>query len=693
MDSTTFLDTIFGELPEGEMILVSYPGRKGHAQFKYAPGVLEKPQSWYFCVSSVLDQKPARRRGEDCQAIYLVVLDDIGGKYPEPPIEPSYKLESSAGNFQWGYLLELPADTDATMAAVEAAWRGLCDAGYSDQIATRTRVMRLPGSVHKSGFVARIVDWHPERTFTVEQLLQGMAASPRAKGSQLAGIEGDDPLVPWLVSNLGARPGNPMTVPCPWAAQHTDGRPESAYWPIGSNGRLSRGWHCMHSHCEGRTTDHFLAAIAEAGGPRYTTTGVAPIPKSWRDALPKVTQDDLPNLQLTAKGAVSATQQATTVNIEAVMRKLGISCRYNMQTKRVELTAPWHWSVDMVRAELQSACMMIGIGAMSMIDQQIGAIAKANCYHPLGDAIRATVWDQRDRWAEIMQTIHLARGQDPELLGTLLRRWFLQAVRGWTLQSDETAQLGGVLVFVGPQFRGKSKWFKRLAAGARDGVIAPHVKDTLLQALAAPIFEMSELEGTFRKSDIAALKAFITQETDVIRAPYAPKADEWPRQTVFGASVNDTSFLVDPTGNRRFWCLEVERLEHEHQVDIMQLYAQAWAELQGGEQWWLTDAEHQLQMKAAEDFLVPCTVADSFEVFFEKKLDRPVETWCAINCTQLATLLALPRMDQRELSRLKNLITLRFGKMRQFGASRRKGWKVPVTRQELEAHAMRPIDD
>jgi putative DNA primase/helicase len=371
---------------------------------------------------------------------------------------------------------------------------------------------------------------------------------------------------------------------------------------------------------------------------------------------------------------------------------MNITCRYNMMTKRVELTAPWHWSPDLVRAELQGACMMVGVNAMGTIDQQIAAIAKANCYHPLGDAIRATVWDGRDRWAELMQTITLAPGQDPELLGTLVRRWILQAVRGWTLPREKTAQLGGVLVFVGPQYRGKSKWFKRLAPHTRDGVLAPHVKDTLIQALSAPIFEMSELEGTFRKSDIAALKAFITQETDVIRVPYAPKADEWPRQTVFGASVNDTAFLVDPTGNRRFWVLEVERLDPDHQVDMMQLYAQALAELEGGAQWWLTDDEHKLQMQAAEDFTVPCAVADTFEVYFEKRADRPPATWCAVNCTQLATLLGLHRMDKLELGRLKNLCTLRFGKIRQFGAARRKGFRVPVTRQELEAHSMRPLD-
>ena len=38
------------------------------------------------------------------------MLDDIGTKCKEPPVEPSWKLESSRGNEQWGYILAMPTD-------------------------------------------------------------------------------------------------------------------------------------------------------------------------------------------------------------------------------------------------------------------------------------------------------------------------------------------------------------------------------------------------------------------------------------------------------------------------------------------------------------------------------------------------------------------------------------------------------
>jgi predicted P-loop ATPase len=67
--------------------------------------------------------------------------------------------------------------------------------------------------------------------------------------------------------------------------------------------------------------------------------------------------------------------------------------------------------------------------------------------------------------------------------------------------------------------------------------------------------------------------------------------NEYPRQTVFGASVNEREFLQDATGNSRFWTLPVTHLDYNHDVDMQQLFAQLKVCLDRGEQWWLTDAE------------------------------------------------------------------------------------------------------
>jgi putative DNA primase/helicase len=68
----------------------------------------------------------------------------------------------------------------------------------------------------------------------------------------------------------------------------------------------------------------------------------------------------------------------------------------------------------------------------------------------------------------------------------------------------------------------------------------------------------------------------------------------YPRQTVFAATVNDANFLVDATGNRRWWTIAVKKMRWKHDIDMQQLYAQLAVELAAGERWWLAPAEERL---------------------------------------------------------------------------------------------------
>jgi putative DNA primase/helicase len=104
--------------------------------------------------------------------------------------------------------------------------------------------------------------------------------------------------------------------------------------------------------------------------------------------------------------------------------------------------------------------------------------------------------------------------------------------------------------------------------------------------------EAGELDSSFRK-DVARLKGFLTRDYDKIRPPYAREAVDYPRRTVFLATVNDTNFLVDTTGNSRWWTIPVEALDFDHDIDMQQLFAQLAVEFQDGEQWWLTADEEK----------------------------------------------------------------------------------------------------
>jgi putative DNA primase/helicase len=67
---------------------------------------------------------------------------------------------------------------------------------------------------------------------------------------------------------------------------------------------------------------------------------------------------------------------------------------------------------------------------------------------------------------------------------------------------------------------------------------------------------------------------------------------------VFCASVNEETFLVDPTGNSRFWTLPVVEINYRHDINMQQVFAQLAVDLDQGAQWWLTpeeDAELEVQ--------------------------------------------------------------------------------------------------
>jgi len=70
------------------------------------------------------------------------------------------------------------------------------------------------------------------------------------------------------------------------------------------------------------------------------------------------------------------------------------------------------------------------------------------------------------------------------------------------------------------------------------------------------IVEFAELDGITKRTEAAALKAFITRPTDRARFAYGRMTHDFPRQCVFWATLNpeaDNAYLKSDTGNRRFW--------------------------------------------------------------------------------------------------------------------------------------------
>lgn len=165
-------------------------------------------------------------------------------------------------------------------------------------------------------------------------------------------------------------------------------------------------------------------------------------------------------------------------------------------------------------------------------------------------------------------------------------------------------------------------------------------KDSILSAISFAIVELGELDSSL-KNDVARLKGFLTDDYDRVRRPYGKRESSFPRRTVFAASVNEQQFLKDSTGNTRFWTLPVVSIDHTHEIDTQQLFAQLAIEVEAGEQWWLTKAENAKleEMNAAHQSVSP--IMEKLAVLIDRdRIGAPGIN--ALTATEVVEMLEMP---------------------------------------------------
>ena len=285
-----FLEYITGLALEGETALIvrqkpQFQG--GELQF-HADGVIKctwpsflpthkmrDGEAWYgntgsFIVDRFTDGKPSASSA-NCEYVLCMMLDDIGTKSKEPPLAPTWIMETSKGSFQWGYaFIEQPTKGEFT-----AAIKAIAKAGFTDPGATNAvRNFRLPGSVNlkpgRDNFASRLVEFHPEREYTLPQICEALGVVPEPADTATAESvklvdTGKDKVLTWLndqglvLSNVN-REGW-VAVVCPNNAEHTTGEIEARYKP------LDRSFCCYHGHCQELGSREFLSWVADNGGP------------------------------------------------------------------------------------------------------------------------------------------------------------------------------------------------------------------------------------------------------------------------------------------------------------------------------------------------------------------------------------------------------------------------------------------
>jgi hypothetical protein len=245
----------------------------------YGTGTGIDPEANNYFTISLFKPDPvdgrARRRKALFEACHVIVVDDVGTKVRDTSKlpAPSWVLETSQGNQQWGYILATP-ETDAgrVNALLDGmVAQGLAADGRDPGMKGVTRYVRLPvGRNTKRGgtwaCVLRV--WRPDLAVTMDQLAGPWGIELPAPGASLSGgstrgavmSAQDDPvfglLDKWgMVVGSRAADGVGWNIECPWIDHHTDRTDTgTAYWAGGAI-------RCHHGHCDTKGRADLLAWV------------------------------------------------------------------------------------------------------------------------------------------------------------------------------------------------------------------------------------------------------------------------------------------------------------------------------------------------------------------------------------------------------------------------------------------------
>lgn len=182
----------------------------------------------------------------------------------------------------------------------------------------------------------------------------------------------------------------------------------------------------------------------------------------------------------------------------------------------------------------------------------INIAAIKNSYHPIQNYILAQKWDGIPRLETLL--IDYFNTEDTPYTRAVMKKTLVAAVARVFIPGIKHDT---VLTLVGPQGIKKSTFFNTLGMQwFSDSFTTVQGKESFEQLQGNWIIEIAELAG-FKKSEVEQIKQFVSKRFDKFRVAYGRRTENFPRQCILVGTTNESSFLKDYTGNRRFWPVTV----------------------------------------------------------------------------------------------------------------------------------------
>ncbi len=266
-----------------------------------------------------------------------------------------------------------------------------------------------------------------------------------------------------------------------------------------------------------------------------------------------------------------------------------------------------------------------GIEAKGKLLDALALVFEERSFHPVKQFIESTAWDGRARVERLL--IDYLGAEDCAYVRAVTRKTIIAAI---ARIYDPGCKFDHMLTIVGKQGIGKTLIVQRLAGEWFSNSITEIRGKESYEALdGAWIVEMGEL-AALKKSDRDAIKNYISKTEDTYRKAYARNVTINRRHSIFIGTTNESSFLEDDTGNRRFWVVDTNAERRTKTVwgvngmtaeEVHQVWAEALELYRAGENIMeLTDEEAAAAQREQEKH----TSEDSRQGIIERYLSIPL---------------------------------------------------------------------
>jgi hypothetical protein len=251
-------------------------------------------------------------------------------------------------------------------------------------------------------------------------------------------------------------------------------------------------------------------------------------------------------------------------------------------------------------------------------------VARKNAYHPVRDYLNSiTATLASEDWAAIDLRC-FGREDHTGMAGLNLQRQLIGLVAramqpGCELQT-------ALVIHSDRQGIGKSSFWRILGGEWFSDSLGDlrNLKDDLLQLHAAWIHEWGEIDMVMGKQESEALKRFLSASRDDVRKPYGRGVETLQRSCGIVGTTNRRDFIKDPTGNRRFPIISIERANLDWvTANRHAIWGSAVAAYRNGTRWQYDGGENTLVSANALAFAPEDPLRERIETWAE---DHPTVT-------------------------------------------------------------------